>query len=234
MSVDPAPPTGGPDAGARPAPRWAGRGALKLGHALEHFTVDPRGWVCADFGCNVGGFTDCLLRAGAARVHAVDTGYGALDYRLRVDPRVVVMERTNALHAPAPEGGVDLVVVDLAWTTQRLAIPAARRWLRPTPPPRAPDTPESRGAAQISAPKPPLIISLVKPHYEAKDTGLGDRLSGGVLDPASAQLVLESVLAELPALGVAVLGAVPSPILGGAGKGNARGNAEFLALLAPI
>ena len=88
------------------------RGGVTLRHALDEFAVDPRGLTCADLGCNVGGFTDCLLQAGAARVVAVDTGYGALAWKLRTDPRVVVMERTNALHASPPEGGVDLVVID--------------------------------------------------------------------------------------------------------------------------
>lgn len=189
-------------------PDFAGRGGLKLEHALRTFSLNVADLVCADFGCNVGGFTDCLLKAGAARVYAVDTGYGALAWTLRNDARVVVMERTNALHAPAPEP-VDLVVIDLAWTPQRHAIPAALRWLRPTG----------------------RIISLVKPHYEL-GPGEKDLLRGGVLDHACAQHVVDRVTGEMPALGVRVAGVTRSPIAGGAGKGKV-GNAEWLVLLAP-
>ncbi|GAG39535.1 unnamed protein product, partial [marine sediment metagenome] len=125
---------------------FVSRGGQKLGAALEAFGVDVRGATCADFGCNVGGFTDCLLRRGAAKVHAVDTGYGCLAWRLRRDSRVVVMERTNALYADPPER-VDLVVIDVAWTPQRLIVPAAMRWAKPP----------GEGIG---------IISLLKPHYE--------------------------------------------------------------------
>ena len=118
-----------------PAPKepdrpHVGRGGLKLRHALDVFALDPRSLRCADFGCNIGGFTDCLLQRGASRVFAVDTGYGALAYTLRTDPRVLVMERTNALHADPPPGRVDLVVIDMGWTPQRHCVPAALRWLR--------------------------------------------------------------------------------------------------------
>jgi 23S rRNA (cytidine1920-2'-O)/16S rRNA (cytidine1409-2'-O)-methyltransferase len=185
-----------------------GRGALKLQHALREFSVDPAGLICADFGCNVGGFTGCLLQSGAAKVYAVDTGYGALAWTLRNDPRVVAMERTNALHASQPEP-VDLVVIDLGWTPQRLAGPAALAWLKP----------EGR------------IITLIKPHYEV---ALDEKplLKAGVLNEADAERIARRVAAQLPALGVRVLGLTRSPIEGGATKGNKRGNTEWLALLA--
>jgi 23S rRNA (cytidine1920-2'-O)/16S rRNA (cytidine1409-2'-O)-methyltransferase len=125
--------------------RFASRAGEKLASALEGFDLDVSGLTCADFGCNVGGFTDCLLQRGAARVYAVDTGYGALAWTLRKDPRVVVMERTNAMHCPAPEL-VDLVVIDVAWTPQERIIPAAMAWLRP----------DADG----------VVVSLLKPHYE--------------------------------------------------------------------
>lgn len=192
---------------------FVGRGGLKLAHALAEFRVDPRGLLCADFGCNVGGFTDCLLRAGAARVHALDTGYGALDWRLRNDPRVVVHERTNALHAEPPTGGVDLIVVDLGWTPQRRAVPAALRWL----------TPGASGR----------IITLIKPHYEASARGQSRRLDRGVLAETDAAAILEDALDHMPGLGANVLGVTRSPIIGGKGKGRA-GNAEWLALLEPL
>jgi len=197
---------------APPSP-YAGRGGLKLQHALSEFGINPAGFTCADFGANVGGFTDCLLRAGAARVYAVDTGYGTLAWKLRNDPRVVVMERTNALHAPPPGPPnapilMDLIAIDLGWTPQRHAIPAALRWLKP-------------GGR---------IITLIKPHYElAPDEK--PLLERGVLDEADAERIARRTADQLPALDVRVLGLTRSPITGGATKGNKRGNAEWLALL---
>src|SRR5688500_17209845 len=192
---------------------FVSRGGLKLAAALDAFGVGVTGMTCADLGCNVGGFTDCLLQRGAARVYAVDTGYGALAWKLRQDPRVAVMERTNALYLdPRAPGtlpdfaGCDLVTIDLAWTRQAHAVPAALRWL-------------GRRAGDQGR-----IVTLIKPHYEA-DRGL---LKKGVLPDDAADEVLARVLAELPASGVTVLGCIPSPIRGGAGKGRA-GNREFVA-----
>ncbi|GAB4547169.1 MAG: hypothetical protein Tsb0013_06700 [Phycisphaerales bacterium] len=192
---------------------FASRGGLKLDHAIESFALDVEGLVCADFGCSTGGFTDCLLRRGAARVHAIDTGYGVLDYRLRMDERVRVMERTNALHAPPPDppdDTVELISVDMSWTPQRLCVPACLRWLA--------ETERAR------------ILTLIKPHYEAKGVGLEERLSGGVLNEADAETVNGLVLDAMPGLGVRVLGCVRSPILGG--KKKRTGNVEYVALLA--
>lgn len=188
---------------------YVSRGGLKLRHALDEFGLDVRTLRCADFGCNIGGFTDCLLKAGAAHVHAVDTGYGALAWTLRNDPRVTVMERTNALHAAAPER-VDLVVIDMAWTPQRLCVPAAVKWLNP-------------GG---------LIITLVKPHYELSAGEKRELLVDGVLEGAEADRIARRTLEGMSPLGVVVLKSTMSPILGGAGKGNAAGNREWLALLA--
>lgn len=198
-----------------PSPRqYVSRAGEKLAHALRELSVSVQGMRCADFGCNVGGFTDCLLQHGAAHVIAVDTGYGVLDWRLRNDRRVTVMERTNALHAPAPsaeQGGLtDLVTIDMAWTPQRLAIPAALKWLAPA------------GAGRV--------ISLVKPHYEA--AGLGEPLPrGGVLADDASLRVFERVLEQMPGWGVSVLGSTASPLTGGA---KARGNTEFLVLLSRV
>lgn len=184
---------------------FVSRGGVKLEHAIREWALDVRGKVCADLGASTGGFTDALLRAGASKVYAVDTAYGELAWVLRNDPRVVVMERTNALHASPPEAA-GVVVVDLGWTPQRLAVPAAVRWLGP-------------GGR---------IVTLIKPHYEAR--GLGVRLPrGGVLSEEQAGVIRDKVLAEMGSLGVEVLGVVRSPIQGGAGK--SRGNAEWLALL---
>ncbi len=195
-----------PDA---PTPTYVSRGGLKLRHALTHFRIDPTGWTCVDLGCSTGGFTDCLLQAGAVKVHSVDTAYGQLAWKLRNDPRVVVTERTNALHATPPAGGVDLAVVDLGWTPQRLLIPSALRWLRP----------EGR------------IITLVKPHYELKDRDPKGLPRGGVLDEAAAAEECRRVLEGVPAMGACVEGVTPSPLLGGAHKGKGTGNVEYLALI---
>lgn len=198
-----------------PDSKFVGRGALKLAHALDTFGVEVRGIIAADFGCNVGGFTDCLLQRGAARVFAVDTGYGALAWTLRKDPRVTVMERTNALHAPAPLGGVDLVVIDLGWTPQSKAVPAAASWIR-----KSDDLSHPRG-----------LITLIKPHYEvtASEKAL---LSNGVLPDHDAQRIADRTVASLRADGWEVKAYTRSPILGGASKGHA-GNAEWLAWIAP-
>lgn len=185
------------------------RAGGKLQHALETFDLDVAGLRCADLGCNVGGFTDCLLRAGATSVIAVDTGYGILAWKLRQDPRVDVRERTNALHAEPPEGGVDLVVIDLGWTPQRHALPAARRWLAPGR----------------------RIVSLVKPHYELDEAGRRAHLTDGRIDDAIAQTMLQAVLDTLEPMQLRCLDTTVSPIRGGkSSRGKGRGNREFLLL----
>jgi 23S rRNA (cytidine1920-2'-O)/16S rRNA (cytidine1409-2'-O)-methyltransferase len=187
----------------------ASRAFQKLDHALDAFGLDVTGLRCADFGCNVGGFTDCLLRRGAECVFAVDTAYGQLAWRLRNDPRVMVQERTNALHATPPEGGVDLVVIDLGWTAQRHAVPAGLRWI------------DAAGTGSI--------ITLIKPHYESSAAGAG--VCRGGVDSAEARAICDRVLAELPALGVTVAGFVESPIQGAKSARRGGGNREFLAWL---
>lgn len=180
-------------------------------HALDEFRVDVKGLACADLGCSTGGFTDCLLQAGAERVYAVDTAYGQLAWKLRQDSRVVVMERTNALHASPPEGLVDLLVADAGWTPQRLLVPAGMKWLR------------EKGR----------MISLIKPHYELKDQKR-ELPKGGVLSDEEASAVVDGVVKMLPELSVKVLGLTKSPILGGAGSGSktkGSGNAEWLVIL---
>lgn len=190
-----------------PANPYVSKGGLKLAHALKEFGVDPSGLVCADLGCSTGGFTDCLLQHGAARVYAVDTAYGELAWKLRKDPRVVVMERQNALHAAPPER-VPLVTLDVSWTPTRLVVPAALKWLAP-------------GGR---------IIALVKPHYEAK--GMGVALPrGGVLEDAEAERIANAVIAGLPEVGVRVVGSTRSPVRGGTKQ---AGNLEWLVLLEPV
>lgn len=187
---------------------FVGRGGQKLHHALTTFSLSPAGLTCADLGCNVGGFSDCLLQFGASRIYAVDTGYGALAWKLRNDPRISVMERTNALHATPPEH-VDLVVIDLGWTPQRHAIPAALKWLKPTG----------------------HIITLIKPHYEVPRSQAATLLKNGVLAETDAQHIVDRISSEWSSMGVEALGLTRSPIAGGASKGNKHGNAEWLALL---
>ncbi|MDX2130538.1 MAG: SAM-dependent methyltransferase [Planctomycetota bacterium] len=204
---------------------FVSRGGQKLRHALDIFRIDPRGYVCADLGASTGGFTDCLLQAGAAKVIAVDTAYGELAWRLRNDPRVAVLERTNALHA-TPTEAVDLVVMDLGWTPQRLAIPAAVKWLKRGAQGHGETPGEGAGASGAGGGR---IISLVKPHYEMKDQKR-PLPPGGVLEDALAEDVAMSAIASLPALGVRVLGQTRSPLLGGS-KG--KGNAEWLVLVEP-
>ncbi|MBI1335960.1 MAG: TlyA family rRNA (cytidine-2'-O)-methyltransferase [Phycisphaera sp.] len=193
---------------SEPCP-YVSHGGLKLAAALDAFDIDVNGRVCADLGANVGGFTDCLLQRGAAHVYSVDTAYGQFDWKLRNDERVTVIERTNALHFdPHSIEGFDshrptLVVIDLGWTRQQLAIPAALRWLVDT-----------RGDA--------TIVTLIKPHYEADRS----QLTRGKLSDEDAQVVCDRVIAEIPN----VVGCIESPIRGGSSRGG-RGNREFLACL---
>lgn len=200
---------------------FASRGGLKLEAALKAFGLDVAGWACADLGCSTGGFVSCLLHHGAARVVAVDTAYGELAWKLRQDPRVLVMERTNALHADPPTNDagepdppIQLVTLDLGWTRQDKALPVARRWL---------------GAGEDR-----WIISLVKPHYE-QPAQTGPRRRGAPKRPAltddQARDIATDVLGRVdadPALGLEVVGRIDTPIHGGKG-----GNLEVLALLRP-
>ena len=176
--------------------RYVSRGALKLEGALASFPVDPAGLVCADLGASTGGFTDLLLQRGAARVYAVDVGYGQLHPRLRGDPRVVVLERRNARHLKAEALGerVDLVTADLSFISLRLVLPAIRAILRPG------------GAAVV----------LVKPQFEV---GRGEVGKGGVVrDDAKRRAALDGVKAAARALGFSVIGEAESPVEGPAGN----------------
>jgi 23S rRNA (cytidine1920-2'-O)/16S rRNA (cytidine1409-2'-O)-methyltransferase len=216
-------------------PKYVSRGGLKLRHALDTFGFDVSGLTCADFGCNVGGFTDCLLHGGAAKVYAIDTGYGELAWKLRNDPRVVVMERTNALmvELPAPEERVNLVVIDMGWTPQAKAIPAALRWLKPraTEVGSATSAPQVEYAGTRALTPPGRIITLIKPHYElaADEKHL---LARGVLADDVAEQIARRTADAMGGYGARLLRLTQSPIRGGKGKGRA-GNLEWLALLAP-
>jgi len=212
---------------------FVSRAGLKLDHALREFQCEVTSRTCADFGCNIGGFTDCLLQRGAAKVFSIDTGYGTLAWKLRNDPRVVVMERCNALHVAMPNdatpqaAGVDLVVIDLAWTPQRLAIPAALRWLAH----------DRTAKSTVSDPgnRDSRIITLVKPHYELSEDEKKSLLVEGRLDHAEAERVLHRILAQMPEWGAQPLAHTLSPITGGkSSKKHGSGNVEFLVLAEPM
>src|SRR5437899_1541039 len=170
---------------------FVSRAGLKLEHALVTFGIDVTGWMCADLGSNVGGFVDCLLQRGAKKVYAIDTGYGALEWKLRKDPRVVVMERTNAMHVKLPEK-VKLVTIDVAWTKQKNILPAARGLI------------EQDGIA----------ITLIKPQYEAGVSLLRD----GVLPSEHLEAVLQAVKTDIAASGFQLVEMIESPIRGGQGN----------------
>ncbi|MGH7133026.1 MAG: SAM-dependent methyltransferase [Phycisphaerales bacterium] len=190
-----------------PSERPVSRGRHKMDHGLAEFKLDVTGQVCADFGCATGGFTESLLRHGAKSVASIDTGYGVLDWKLRNDARVKVMERTNALHADlAALGPLDVITVDMSWTPQRLCIPAALGWL----------TPGGR------------IVTLIKPHYEASAAEKQAYLRAGVLRDDIAEMVAKRVAEQMPQFGAKCLGLTRSPIRGGDGK---SGNLEWLALV---
>ncbi len=180
---------------------FVSRAGLKLAHALRAFGVDVTGLVAVDVGASTGGFTDCLLQAGARKVYAVDVGYGQLDWRLRQDPRVVVMERTNIRYLEKLPERPDIATVDVSFISLRLVLPAVVRILKP-------------GGR---------IIALIKPQFEAGRQQVG---KGGVVrDPAVHRQVLESLAAWLREQGLALQGLAASPIKGPAG------NVEFLALI---
>jgi 23S rRNA (cytidine1920-2'-O)/16S rRNA (cytidine1409-2'-O)-methyltransferase len=188
--------------------KYVSRGGLKLEHALRHFRVDPSGLTAVDLGASTGGFTDCLLQHGAARVCAVDVGQGQLAWKLRCDPRVHVMEKTNARELapgriPPPFAPADLAVVDCSFISLKKIIPAAVALLRPCG----------------------RIIALIKPQFEAGKAE-ADRGAGVITDPAVHARVLrelEEFAGQQPAL--RWLGVTESPLLGPAG------NKEFLALI---
>ena len=187
------------DLGAKP--RFVSRGGEKLARALEAFAVDPRGRVAADLGASTGGFTDCLLQAGAERVYAIDVGYGQLAERLRTDDRVVVMDRTNARLLERLPESIDLVTIDVSFISLRLVLPTAARLLRPAG----------------------RCIPLIKPQFEAGRRDVGK--NGVVRDTAVHRRVLADVGLAAAENGFGVLGVVRSPLVGPAG------NVEFLAHL---
>ncbi|RME82007.1 MAG: TlyA family RNA methyltransferase [Caldilineae bacterium] len=182
---------------------YVSRGGFKLAAALDAFGIEPQGWVCADVGASTGGFTDVLLQRGAQRVYAIDVGYGQLHWKLRQDPRVVVMERTNARNLLSLPEPVQLVTLDASFISLRLLLQPARAWL------------DAGGQ----------MIALVKPQFEAGREHVG---KGGVVrDPGVHRRVLQDLLAWCRTENLGPQGLIASPIKG------PKGNREFLLWLRP-
>lgn len=188
------------------APRYVSRGGYKLEAALDRFHIVPSGWVCADVGSSTGGFTDCLLQRGAARVYAVDVGSNQLHWRLRHDPRVVVMEGVNARYLDALPEPIALATVDVSFISLELILPKVFGWIA------------------LSARSVGGVVALIKPQFEAGRARVG---KGGVVrDPQVHHDVIARITAFCAQQGWPARGVIESPILG------ADGNKEFLAWFA--
>lgn len=171
--------------------KFVSRAGEKLSFAIKSFKINVSGLTCADFGSSTGGFTDCLLQNGALGVYAIETAYGELDWTLRNDRRVTLLERTNAMHVTLPEK-MDLITIDVAWTRQVKILPSAIANLK----------------------KGGKIISLIKPHYEAEP----EFLRGGKLLAEKVDEVLEKVKKDIENLSLNMIDIVESPILGDKAK----------------
>jgi len=195
-------------------PRFVSRGGEKLDAALEAFAINVSGLVCADVGASTGGFTDCLLQRGAAKVYAIDVGKGILHWKLRNDKRVIVMEQTNARFVESLPEQVGLVTVDASFISLKILLPVVKQWLFPLSSFDNGKTKEERSD----------IIALIKPQFEAgkKDVSRGD---GVIRDPEIHKQVLVDVLGFAQQEGFHIRGLIKSPLLG------PKGNAEFLVWL---
>ena len=177
---------------------WVGRGGMKLAHALKEFGIDVGGKVCADIGASTGGFTDVMLKGGAAKVYAIDVGYGQLDVSLRNDPRVINREKVNAryLQAESFEEMIDFVSIDVSFISLKLILPAVTTFMRGE------------------------LVALIKPQFEVGKHEVG---KGGIVrDEAKRQEAVDGVVAFARELGFEVKGVIESPVRG------AEGNVEFL------
>ena len=182
---------------------YVSRGGLKLEKALRDFGVDPTGYVCSDSGASTGGFTDCLLQQGAKKVFAIDVGYGQLDWKIRSDPRVVVMERTNVRYVTPEQLGepLDLSVIDVSFISLRIVLPVIKTFLKATG----------------------QVLCLIKPQFEAGKDKVGKK--GVVRDPQTHKQVLDDFVALAQEQEFHILGLTFSPVKG------PEGNIEFLAHL---
>lgn len=184
-------------------PRFVSRGGHKLAAAMEAFSLNVQGLVCADVGASTGGFTDCLLQQGAAKVYAIDVGHGILAWSLRNNPRVVVMEKTNARHVDKLEEPVSLVVMDASFISLRILLPVIKNWFF------------------LESGE---VVALIKPQFEAgrKEVSKG---KGVIRDPQIHRRVVKEILGFSQKQGFRVKGLVRSPVLG------PKGNVEFLVWL---
>ena len=182
---------------------YVSRGGLKLEKALRDFGVKPEGFVCSDSGASTGGFTDCLLQQGAKKVFAIDVGYGQLDWKIRSDDRVVVMERTNIRYVTPEDLGepLDLSVIDVSFISLKIVLPAIKNLLKPTG----------------------QVLCLIKPQFEAGKEKVGKK--GVVREPEIHKEVLDNFVATAYQLGFVILGLTFSPVKG------PEGNIEFLGHL---
>ena len=182
---------------------YVSRGGLKLEKALRDFGVKPEGYVCSDSGASTGGFTDCLLQQGAKKVFAIDVGYGQLDWKIRSDERVVVMERTNIRYVTPEDLGepLDLSVIDVSFISLKIVLPAIKELLKPTG----------------------QVLCLIKPQFEAGKEKVGKK--GVIREPEIHKEVLDSFVETVTELGFTILGLTFSPVKG------PEGNIEFLGHL---
>ena len=182
---------------------YVSRGGLKLEKALRDFGIKPVDYVCSDSGASTGGFTDCLLQQGAKKVFAIDVGYGQLDWKIRSDPRVVVMERTNVRYVTPDQLGeyLDLSVIDVSFISLKIVLPAVKTFLKPTG----------------------QVVCLIKPQFEAGKEKVGKK--GVVREPETHKEVLDNFVALTKELEFKILGLTFSPVKG------PEGNIEFLAHL---
>ncbi len=170
---------------------FVSRAGLKLQHALDELKLDVSDLTCADFGCNLGGFTDCLLQAGAKKIYSVDTSKNCLEWNLRNNPKIEIVEQTNAMHVQLPEK-MDLIVSDVAWTKQERILPAIK----------------------LNLTDSGLAITLIKPHYEAKR----EELHKGKVKEESMQGILERTKLRFQENNFELLSLIKSPITGKSGK----------------
>lgn len=191
-------------------PRFVSRGGEKLEAALQSFGVEVAGRICADVGASTGGFTDCLLQHGAVRVYCIDVGHGILDWKLRQEPRVVVMERTNARYVKSLPELVQVITIDVSFISLKILLPVVRDWL-------------FKEAEEEHIPRG-SIIALIKPQFEAGRQQVG-RNKGVIRDPLIHHQVLLDILGSSREFGYAVRGLIRSPLVG------PKGNVEFLTWL---
>ncbi len=191
-------------------PRFVSRGGEKLEAALQDFNVDVAGRICADVGASTGGFTDCLLQHGAARVYSIDVGQGVLDWKLRQDERVLVMEKTNARYLERLPEPVDVITMDVSFISLKVLLPVVKHWFFD----QSNEGQDSRGS----------IIALIKPQFEAGRQQVG-RNKGVIRDPLIHRQVLLDVLGFARGFGYTVCGLIRSPLTG------PKGNVEFLTWL---